>query len=126
MSEDLIMLTRTNHLTEPDSFGQFTYQHLTIANRKSKIDFFFLSQNLAVKWKGITRYCAFLDHQAIILFPVKDRDIGPGYWHLSNDLLGNTRYSNELQKMIQKWSQNDSLTALDNWTILKSECKMII
>ncbi len=28
--------------------------------------------------------------------------------------------------MIQKWSQNDSETALNNWTILKSECKMII
>ena len=61
-SEDLIMLTRTNYLTEPEGFGQFPYQYLTIANRKSKIDFFFLSQNLVVKWKGVTRYCAFSDH----------------------------------------------------------------
>ncbi len=78
-SEDLIILTRTYHLTEPEGFSQFTYQHLTIANRKSKIDFFFLLQNLAVKWKGVTRYCAFSDHQDIILFPVKDRNVGPGY-----------------------------------------------
>ena len=79
------------NLLKPLGFSQYTYQHPLISTRKSRIDLFLVSSQISCKWQGVTRYYAFSDHQAVVLFPYRVENQGLGLWHLSNDLLKNPK-----------------------------------
>ncbi len=118
-------LVRTTNLCEPQGFFQFTYQHPLQPLCQSCIDYFLVSQHLAHGWAGTTCFCAFSDHQAIVLFPKRLNTQGAGLWHLSNDLLQNTKCLDSIHIAIQKFSQNEEHSVIDNWLLLKCECKNI-
>ena len=125
MSSLLNKLVRTHNLCEPQGFLQFTYQHPSLPDRQSRIDYFLVSKHLASMWLGSTHYCAFSDHQAILLFPKKQHDQGVGLWLLSNDLLQNTKCQDRIRDTIWQFSQNEDHAAVENWLLLKCECKYI-
>ena len=106
MSDALNMLIRMANLCEPEGSKQFTYQHPLLNDRKSQIDYFFLSQSIVSKWKHQVCFCAFSDYQAIVLFPVCNAQ-GSGLWCLSNDLLKNLKYFSSICAAIRKFSHND-------------------
>ncbi len=93
-------LVRTHNLCEPQVFSQLMYQHPSLLGRQSRIDYFLVSRYLEGVWFGSTHYCAFSDHQVIILFPKRLNDQGAGLWHLLNDMLQNTRCQDRIRDVI--------------------------
>ena len=62
ISDQLNILIRNHNLTEPVGFDQFTYQHPSIPERKSKINHFLFSSDIGLEWHSLVKYCAFSDH----------------------------------------------------------------
>lgn len=73
-------IIQDTNLSEPSGFSQFTYQHPSVKERKSRIDLFLVSHCLQGLWFGATHFCAYSDYQAVILFPTKQEQSGPGLW----------------------------------------------
>ena len=96
------MLIRTYNLTEPAGFEQFTYQHPSIPERKSKIDHFLFSSDIGLEWHRLVKYCAFLDYQALVLYPRHPIDMEPQVWYISNDLLDYMPCFTQLRKVFHE------------------------
>ena len=73
--------------SEPSGHVQFTYQHPSVHQRQSRIDYIFLPDSWSLLYKQTAHFIKNSDHYAVQAFPVPLRQSGPGSWQCEVDIL---------------------------------------
>ncbi len=80
------------------------YQHPSLSNCKSRIDYIFLPNVMAVSYNQTAHYMSFSDHQVVHAFVLPKKEKGPGVWQCAVDVIADcdAEIRNIIHDMYQK------------------------
>ena len=111
-SHYLSSLIHSQNLVELAGSQQFsfTYHHLSLSDRKSRIDCIYANCPLD-KLKGYSQYMSVSDHYLVGLYKLPDMDKGPKLWCLSEDALSNEHTCQNIDLILNNFNYNDPLNS---------------
>ena len=107
-------------VTDPSGQVQFMYQHPSLADRKSRIDFIFIPEFCAVNYCQTAHFMKTSDHQIVSAFFVPPKPKGPGVWRCAKDVLDSCDLV--IQELINT-THNSLLSPLMAWESLSFSVK---
>ncbi len=121
MSVQLAAYLEMWNIFELSGSHTYTYQHLSVKDRKSQIDRIYVPNDLCQQTYVFSQWNSLSNHMVVIMAPNK-KDFGPSQWRMPDDVIKLPKTEAMIQDLTNRLSTADFSPEI-KWEICKQEIR---